>query len=680
MTTELTRREFIKVSTLAGGGLLLSIWLPGCSTTQQAPSTSAAQPTSTTGATTTSEAGPTTTVAATTTTLPEPTAVLEPNIYVAVDNNGTVTVTAFRSEMGQGVRTALAMIIAEELDADWSRVRLTQAPADPAYGSQQTGGSRSVSDHYDILRRAGATGRKILIAAAAAIWAVQPADCSTDAGWVIHPDGEQRLSYGELAETAAQQPIPSITSADLKNPDDFRIIGTPTPIVDGPDMVTGQAKYASDTILPGIRYAVVARSPVFGGRHTGYDETAALAVPGVTDVVEIRSGIAVVADNTWAALQGRDALNVTWHPGPNGEVTSETIHQNLIDQLPTSPQPLTAHYEHPYYAHACMETLGCVARVESGSCEIWTGTQFPQQAQAAAHSIAGTPWEATIVNVPPMGGRFGLGAETHFVVEAVEISVAIGAPVKTFWTREDDIRGDRYHPMRHYMASGNPEAPTRPRPARASASSVVPNGSWRSVGDHSDTWARESFIDELAHAAGRDPYELRLEILPSAARPCLELVAEQAGWGSSLPQGWGRGIAFNALFGVTPVAQVAEVSVADGEIRVHRVVCAVDCSTVVNPDGVRAQIEGGIVFGLSAALKDGITIDADAVVQSNFHDYRLLRFDEMPRIEVHIVPSTRPPSGIGEAGVPPIAPAVANAVFNATGQRLRSLPLRLQTT
>jgi isoquinoline 1-oxidoreductase beta subunit len=680
MTIQLTRREFIRTSTLAGGGLLLSIWLPGCTTTPQETTTSASPSAATTSTgSTTTEAAPETTAAAAATTLPEPTAVVQPNVYVAIDSNGTVTVTAFRSEMGQGVRTAIAMIIAEELDADWSRVQVTQAPADPAYGNQQTGGSRSIADHYDILRRAGATGRKMLIAAAAALWGVDPDDCTTSSGRVIHPDGQQELGYGDLAEPASAQSTPSITPADLKDPNDFRIIGIATPNVDAPDMITGRAEYACDITLPGMRYAVVARCPVFGGWHTDYDEAAALAVPGVTDVIEIRSGIAVVADNTWAALQGRDALNITWNLGPNANVTSETIRQSLIDQLPPSPQPLTAQYEHPYYAHICMETLGCVARVEGGSCEIWAGTQFPQQAQAAARSIAGTSQENTTTHVPLMGDRFGLGAETHFVEEAVEIAIAVGAPVKTFWTREDDIRDDRYHPMRAHIVGGNPQAPTRPSPTRISASGSVPTASWRSVEDHSDTWARESFVDELAAAAGRDPYELRLEIYPPAARACLQLAAEQADWGSPLPDGWGRGIAYNALFGQTPVAQVAEVSIDNGEIRVHRVVCAVDCGTAVNPDGVRAQMEGGIVFGLTAALKDGITIEAGAVVQSNFHDCRLLRYREMPQIEVHIVSSNDQPTGIGEAGVPPIAPAVANAIFNATGQRLRSLPLRLST-
>jgi len=671
VTAPITRREFIKVSSLAGGGLLLTIWLPGCTSDEDAATT-----TSATSTTTTTTAATTTSETTTTTTVPgDPDARVTPSIYVAIDGTGAVTITAFRSEMGQGVRTAIAMILAEELDAGWDSVRIDQAPADGAYGNQVTGGSVSVSDHYSVLRAAGATARRLLIETAAALWEVDPDDCITDAGRVVHPDGVTAATYGALAEAAAEREVPSGVRGE-KDPGDFRIIGTPLPLYDTPDIVTGAAVYASDVTLPGMRYAAIARCPTFGGRPASFRSGPALAVPGVLEVVEISSGIAVAAEHTWAAIRGRDALEVEWTPGGNAGVTDTQIRAGLVERMsPVDDGVASADYFVPYEAHQAMEPMCCVADATGGRCEVWAPTQHPQDAQRRAAQRAGLGSGDVVVHVPLIGGRFGRGHHNDMVDEAVEVSRLIGAPVKVVWTREDDTRHDVYHPMGYARAWERPG--TAPGLQLREAGTPIPTGYWRSVGNFPRAFATACFIDELAHAAGRDPLEVHREHAPAEARPCIDLAAERAGWGSALSAGRGRGFAYHATWGVTHVAQIAEASVAEERIRVHRVVCAVDCGTVVNPDTVRAQMEGGIVFGLSAALYGGVSIDNGAAVQGNFTDLPILRFDEMPEVEVHIVPSTDSPHGIGEMGVPPIAPAVANAVFAATGRRLRSLPLRL---
>ncbi len=427
-----------------------------------------------------------------------------------------------------------------------------------------------------------------------------------------------------------------------------------------------------------MRYAVIARCPTFGGRPRDYDRTAALAVPGVTDVVEIDEGVAVIADHTWAALQGREALRVSWDRGALAGTTSAGIRQRLVDRTPpVGPGQIGAAYEMPYFAHAAMEPMGAVADVRSDRCEVWAPTQDPQGAQAAARRITRLPGDAVTVHVPPVGGKFGRGHYEQAVSEAVRLSMQLSAPVKLLWTREDDLCHDRYHPMSRYHATAPASGREAPRVRADSANDPIPTGAWRSVWNHPTAFARESLIDEVAAANGIDPVELRLQIMGTKARRVIELAANRSSWSDSLPAGWGRGIAYHATFDVTPVAEVAEVEVEGSRIRVHRVVCAIDCGTVINPDTVRAQLEGGIAWGLTAALKDAITIEDGAVVQTNFADYRLLPFDEMPEVEVHFVASTESPTGVGEMGVPPIAPAVANAVFAATGTRLRSLPLRL---
>ncbi len=589
--------------------------------------------------------------------------------------------------MGQGIRTAIAMILAEEMDVDWGAVRIEQADADQAYGNQVTGGSVSVSGHYSILRQAGAAARLMLMAAAAQQWDVAAKNCRTEAGWVIDPDGARRLAYGDLVEAAASLSAPKASNASLKDPAAFHIIGTSRTLYDAPQIADGSAVYASDVRLPGMRYAAVARCPVFGGSVAAYDATKTKSVPGVRTVIAIDSGIAVVADNTWAAMRGRDALAVTWDEGPYAAWSSASIRAialKLAPNLGTTQGDsgiLEAAYDIPYLAHATMEPKNCVADVRANRCEVWAPTQDPQQAKQRARSITGLPADAVTVHVPLLGGGFGRGQQVDYVSDAVQISKAIGAPVQLVWTRADDLQHDFYHPLNYLYVRAELDATGRPKsmpyPRAFPMSIGVPTGAWRGVQNVPDAFARESFLDEIAAAGGLDPYALRMELLPEQGRQVVELAAAKAGWGTPLPEGWGRGLAYYATFNVTHVADVAEVSVdKQGVVRVERVVCAVDCGTVINPDGVTAQMEGGIAFGLTAALKAAITIKDGRVQQSNFNDYPLLALDEMPAVEVYIVPGAgRSPTGIGEMGVPPIAPAVANAVYAATGVRVRHLPI-----
>jgi isoquinoline 1-oxidoreductase beta subunit len=680
---DISRREFLRVSTGAGVGLFIGIYLPGCqrSPTPTSEPTTIPESAATLKPTATPEPEPVPESKAPA----EPTDWLEPNIYLHIDNNGIVTITAFRSELGQGVRTAIAMIVAEELDVDWSAVRIEQAGADRAYGDQVTGGSVSISKHYSILRLAGATARHMLVAAAAQTWEVEQEACLTEGGWVIHPDGDPRIAYGELVKTAATLPVPKRSEVSVKDSKDFRLIGTRMGHWDAPQIVDGSAVYGIDVLVPNMLYATIARSPVFGGKLVSFDAAKAKAVAGVRDVIEIGDGLAVIADSTWAAIQGRRALEdtIAWDEGQNAGLSSAGIRQALVERVSKPAEPggsdvLEAAYDVPFLAHATMEPMNCLADVRHDRCEVWAPTQNPQDAKQRARTITGLPSDSIHVHVPLIGGGFGRRLAVDYVEQAVKISKAVGAPVKLMWTREDDIRHDLYHPLSYNYVRASLDDPGR-FTVRSYKAQGVPTGYWRSVTNIPDALAHECFLDEMAVALDKDPYQLRLELLPERSRAVLELAATKADWGTPLPDGWGRGMAYHSTWDVTPVAQVAEVSVdEDGTVRVHRVVCVIDCGTVINPDTVEAQMEGGIVFGLTAVLRGAVTLENGRVQQSNFHDYALLRMDEMPKIEVHIVPSDRNPSGVGEMGVPPIIPATLNAIFAATGKRIRRLPVRPQ--
>jgi isoquinoline 1-oxidoreductase subunit beta len=670
-----------------------------------------------------------------------------PNAWLRVDTDGTVTVTTDKSEMGEGNHTALAMIAAEELDADWSKVRVGPLPINPAGWSRRmsTGGSTSVRTSWDILRKAGATARAMLVTAAAQTWGVEAAACSTRNGTVTHAN--HRLTYGELAQKAAALPVPENTP--LKDPKDFRILGTRVPRLDTPTKVNGTAQFGIDVRVPGMLIASIERAPVFGGKVKSFDGTAAKAVPGVRHVVQLtgtpwtgtngawgvgtEAGVAVVADTYWQAVQGRQALRITWDEGPNAGlsdipgklaalagqagVTAKTT-GDAAAALAGAAKKIESVYTVPFLHHATMEPMNCTAHVRAGACDVWAPTQNQTRAQEVAAEAAGVPKEAVKIHTTLLGGGFGRRLESDFVAEAVAISKAVNAPVKVIWSREDDTKHGFYRPATYNKMAAGLDAQNRPvawthhivappiltkfgplqdgidRTLIDGAADVpyafpnlfvdqlavdlpVPLGFWRSVGASQNAFVVECFFDEVAAAAGRDPYELRRELLQAKPRHLrvLELAAAKAGWGTPLPAGRGRGIAI-AEWEPTTCAEVAEVSVApDGTVRVHRVVCAVDCGPVVNPDTIEAQMQGGVVFGLSAALFGEITIDRGRVQQENFNDYAMLLMREMPVVETHIVASTDPIGGIGEPSVPPTAPAVCNAIFAATGKRIRSLPI-----
>ena len=711
MTTTLSRRDFLRAGAVAGAGLTLAIHLPGCS----------------------SSAGKTAV------------APFQPNAWIRVGGDGMVNLIVDRSEMGQGVMTALPMLLAEELDVPWESISIEQAPAgkeyvNPDFGIQGTGGSSSIHAAWKPLREAGAKARLMLMTAAANAWGVPVADCSTEPGKVVHAGSRRKIAYAELVESATAIPVPATVT--LKDPKSYRYIGTPMPRLDTPDKVRGKAGFGMDVQVPGLLVAVVARCPVFGGTAKSWDEAAARQVPGVRQVVRISSGVAVVADGYWAASKGRAALAVVWDEGPNAGLGTQAIRKQLAGMAsqpgivarkqgtPAHGREVSATYEVPYLAHACMEPMNATAHVEANRCTVWAPTQFqlgnPQMpgAHELVAKLSGVAPEQVVIHTTLLGGGFGRRFFNDFIAEAVETSKAVGAPVKVIWSREDDIQHDHYRPPVHavYRAqldsqgvpvgfashivapSINAAALGAPRDKldtntvdgvanlpydipnvsvdAVNADSAVPLGFWRSVGASHNGFMLESFMDELALVAGQDPVAFRRGLLSKQPRhrAVLDLVAEKSGWGTPAPQGRGRGVAILESFS-SIVAEVAEVSLnPDRTVRVDRVVAAVDCGTVVNPDIVKAQIEGAIVYGLTAALYGEITVEKGRVVQSNFHDYPLLRMREMPVVEVHLVPSTEPPTGIGEPGTPPIAAAVANAVFALTKQRIRQLPFRAVPT
>ena len=653
--------------------------------------------------------------------------------FLRVGTDDSVTILLNHSEMGQGVWTGLPMLIAEELDADWSKVRVEHAPAAPEYagpsGRQGTGGSRSTRSEFDRLRKVGATARSMLVEAAARRWKTDGASLRTENGFVLR--GGEKLSYGQLAADAGKLPQPG--EVKLKDPADWKIIGTPRLRLDTPEKITGRAKFGMDVQFPGLLTAVVLRSPTFGGKLKSFKADAAMKVPGVTKVVEVPSGVAVVAEHFWAAQSGREAVEAEWDPGEGGDFDSN-VYLAKLRELSKQRGPIVAAdagdlkaafgraahhveatYEAPYLAHASMEPLNATVRITGKRCEIWSGTQSQTSDQAAAAEILGIKPEDVTLHTMFLGGGFGRRASSNqdFVREAVEVARAAGAPVKTVWTREDDLRGGHYRPMyvhhiegavdgaghaiawRHTIAgqpiprggrtdsSGYEGVADSPYLKSIAAHEVTMHSPptpvtvqwWRSVGNTHTAFAMESFIDELAHAARRNPLDFRRDLLKDAPQHLrvLEAAASKAGWGGKLPAGQGRGLAVHASFG-SVVAQVADVSVEKGKIRVHRVVCAIDCGTAVNPSGVIAQMQSGIVYGLSAALHGAIHLKKGRVEEGNFDDYPIVRMPEAPKIDVVIVPSKAEMGGAGEPGTPPIAPAVANAVFALTGKRPRAMP------
>lgn len=687
----LTRRDFLKISFTAGGALLVTACAPNVTETLAPIATSTSTP------------------------LPE--IPFQPNLFIKIDQDGTVTLTIHRTEMGQGVRTSLAMILAEELEADWSKVRVEQSPANGAIGNQITGGSGSIADHYLSLREAGATAKMILITAAANFFGVPVTECKAEQSTVIHTSTDQKISYGELVNMA--QDIELTEPVELKDPSEFRLIGKSMPRIDDPDIVTGKAIYGSDVILPNMLHAVVARCPVPNGTVVDFDDEQTRLIAGVVDVVQVNTGIAVIAQNTWAAIQGRNVLKVTWDEGSYTQYSSESIREELVDAVNTAianetSQSLTtieAIYETTYLAHAAMEPVTCVADVRADGCDIWAGTQNPQDVKAFVQQIVNVP---TNVYVTLLGGGFGRMLEVDYAIEAAEISQAIAAPVKVTWTRDDDIQHDfyrqpTYHWMRagwdndgelnlwrHYMAGPGlngiayrvgrevlEEGITSPYQIRGRIAQAflvnipLPTGPWRAVMAGPNAFANECFFDEIANGLKRDPYELRMELLPdnSTLRSTLQLVTEKSNWSTPPTNGIGRGIACHAYHN-TAVAMVAEVSVENSIVKIHKVFCAINCGRVIHPDMVAQQMEGSIVFGLTSLLKNEITIEQGRVKQSTYVDYPILQMSEMPEIEVHIVPDDRNPTGTGEMGVPPIVSAVVNAIYAVTGKRIRHMPIR----
>jgi isoquinoline 1-oxidoreductase beta subunit len=667
------RREFLKVSFVTGVGIIISAALPGCG--GSAPGT-----TPMAGITPTAATAPTA----------ESPAWLTPNLYLKIGNDGTVTVTVTRSEMGQGVRTALPMIAAEELGADWTTVRVEQAPGDSSYGNQITGGSTSIQDCYLLLRKAGAVARELLVGAAAATWAVEKSTCTVQNGSVVHTPTGREIPFSQLVTAAAKLPVPRTSDVALKGSKDFQILGKPVPRIDGLDIVTGRAIFGMDVHIPDMLFAVVASCPVPGGTAVQVRAEKAKAVPGVREVVAIDRGIAVIADDTWAAIQGRNALEVTWDEGDNASFDSLQAEKDALTLGSHGAEngTLEKAYVVPFFAHATMEPMNCVADVRPDRCEIWVPTQNPQGVRHKASAITGLPEKAIKVNVTLLGGGFGRRLETglgggsppatvDYVAQAVQVSKAVGAPIKLTWTRQDDFMHDMYHPLSVSWVSAGLDDIRSLHVSTSLSSGGIPVGNWRAVSNVAAAFAHECYVDEFAQATKTDPIDLRRQLLPKSSQAVLDLAATKARWGSPMPSGQGRGVAFHSAWNVTPVAMVAEVEVSgDGQVHVLRVVCAVDCGTVINPDLVVAQMEGGIAFGLSAALKNAITISKGRTQQVDFQDYPLLRIDEMPPVEVYIIPSEEPPSGVGEMANPVIAPAVANAVFAATGKRVRRLPIR----
>ena len=732
------RREFLRVSFVAGVGLVV-----GCAFSQAAAASSQASQSVTS----------------------KGSGVLVPNAWIRISKSGTVTVVINHSEMGQGIFTALSMIVAEELEADWSKIRTEMASMDPVYanpafGVQATGGSTSVRTSWNELRKAGAATRELLVAAAASTWGVQSRECRAEAGKVIHSPSGRTLLYGELVEKAAGMPVPD--QVRLEKHADFKIIGKRIPRLDTADKTRGKAVYGADVKIEGLLTATVVHPPVYGGRLKSFDAAKARSMPGVRHILPISSGVAVVADRFWQAKKAAETLKVDWDLGPNANLSSESIRArwvtlarqsgdrlrndgNVDNAFEKAAKIIEAVYDLPFQAHGCPEPMNCTAFVRKDGCDVWVPTQNQSGTQEIAMAITGLSHDQVRVHTTLLGGGFGRRGDVDFAAEAVELSHTVQAPVKVIWTREEDIRHDHFRPASYHVlragldGNGSPIAfqhrfvcpsymdatieimapAIMPRwlprfvknaatwiavpiakyakSAESAASGAsempyaidnlrveyvkddpgVPVGAWRSVANSRHAFVVECFMDEIAAAGGKDPLQLRLGLLKKAPKQlnALRVAAQKAGWEKPPPKGIFRGLSVHDFHG-TPAAMVVELSVDKmGKVKVHRVACTVDCGTVINPKTVEAQMAGAIAFGLTATLKGSITIENGRAEQSNFDDFPILTMEEMPAVEVHIIPSAAAPTGIGEVGVPPIAPAVANAIFAATGKRIRKLPI-----
>ncbi len=663
-----------------------------------------------------------------------------PNAFIRIDEAGNTTLVMPQVEMGQGVYTSIAMMLAEELDADFAKVTLEHAPpndklyANPTFGVQATGNSNSIRAFWQPLREAGASARAMLVQAAAQQWQVDPASCTTANGEVTHKESGRKLSYGALATAASSQAPPKEVA--LKDPKDFALIGKPLKRLDTPDKVNGKAVYGIDAILADMKFATLKACPVFGGKVGKVDDSAAKKIPGVQKIVVLDDMVAVVGDHMWAAKKGLDALVIDWDEGPNARLSSNDIWQDLraasekdgvvaksegdIAKGLATGDKLEASFELPFLAHATMEPLNATVHLKPDSCEIWTGTQVLARVQSEAAKAAGLPVEKVIANNHLLGGGFGRRLEPDMVVAAVRVAKQVDGPVKVVWTREEDIQHDIYRPVYRdtiaatlsdgkiigwkYRVSGSsimarwlPPAFEKGIDIDAVDSAVdmpydipnfhveyvraeppaVPTGFWRGVGPNNNVFAIECFMDELARKAGKDPIAFRRAMLGKNPRllAALDYVAEKSGWGQPLPARVGRGVSVQPSF-ASFIATVVEAEVdQQGEVHLRRVISAVDTGIAVNPDTIVAQLEGGLIFGLTAALYGEITIDKGRVQQSNFHDYRMLRIDQAPKIEVHVIKSGEPPGGIGETGVTAGPPALRNAILAATGVALRRLPI-----
>jgi isoquinoline 1-oxidoreductase beta subunit len=705
-----SRREFLQRSAKFGGALVLALALPGLKGGSRAATVSSSQL----------------------------------NAWLRIGSDDSITIVVDRSEMGQGVYTALPTLLAEELEVDPSRIKIVAAPVGEAYvnalnGGQVTGTSNSIPDAWEKLRKAGAQARSMLVTAAARRWRVDPSSCRASNGRVTSASGKN-ASYGELAEAAARLPVPK--EVTLKSPADFRLIGKPLARLDTPSKVDGSAEFGLDVKLPGMLYATIALCPELGGTVASVDSVAALAMPGVRRVVPTASAVIVVAEHFWQAKKARDAVRIVWAPGPNAHLDNAAIWSQLTaaaakpgvsalssenvaaalkgghaaEGLKQAARTFTAVYELPLLAHATMEPMNCTADVRPDGCDVYVGTQVQQMAQAAAAEAAGLKPSQVNVHTTLLGGGFGRRLEVDFVPAAVAASKAVGAPVKLIWTREDDMTQDLYRPpAREAVSAGvdehgklsawtlhivSPSITSRFDPTSKdpfdSVIEYVQNfpyavanfdlrytrqeigigvGYLRSVSHAPNCFAIESSIDEIATLVSKDPLEFRRELLAGKPRHLrvVEVIAERSGWGHA-PNGHFKGIAFMEGY-TSHIAQVAEVSVEAGKLKIHKITCVIDCGQTVNPRIVESQLESGIVYGLTAALWGDVTLRGGRVQQRNFNDYRVLRLNEMPSLDVHVVTSDAPPGGVGEVAVPPVAPSICNAIFAATGKRLRKLPI-----